>query len=176
MQVSITSTSTIAVHATQIENVALLLRRETLESKIPGRIGSRGNVVATTMASSSLKRSFVLEISSTAPIRKITGYSAYSHKIRSTLDRDMRGTRLSKLQVEGSQNVGIHHARALGRPSSKAPSRAGVQFFVPDVFGTRQLRLEYSRYTIEAATKFCRSLVSSVKILKPRRSRRARSL
>ncbi len=65
-------------------------------------------------------------------------------------------------------NGGIHHARATDQPSSKAPSRAGVQFFVPDVFGTRQLRLEYSRFVLEPAIKFCRSLVSSVEISKPR--------
>ncbi len=53
-----------------------------------------------------------------------------------------------------SGNVGIHHARATGQPSGKAPSRAVVQFIVPDVFRTRQHGLEYSRYGIEAATSF----------------------
>jgi hypothetical protein len=35
--------------------------------------------------------------------------------------------------------------------------------FVPDVYGTPQHGLEYSRCAIEAATKFCQWVVSSVK-------------
>jgi hypothetical protein len=41
-------------------------------------------------------------------------------------------------------------------------------------FGTRQRGLEYSPSAIAAATKFCRSLVSSVNILQPRRARSSR--
>ena len=79
-----------------------------------------------------------------------------------------------------SHNVGIHHARAIDQVSSKAPSRAVVQFFVPDVSEARQYGLEYSRYAIEAATKFCHMLVSSVwpnsqRILASRSRARARA-
>ena len=35
---------------------------------------------------------------------------------------------------EIDRNVGIHHARAFDQPLREAPSRAVVQFFVPDVF------------------------------------------
>ncbi len=71
-------------------------------------------------------------------------------------------------------NDGIYHARAFGQSSSIAASRAVLQFFVPEVSEARQHGLEYSRFVLEPAIKFCRSLVSSVEISKPRRSRRAR--
>ncbi len=73
---------------------------------------------------------------------------------------------LSRYVGFDSGNVGIHHARATDQPSSKAPSRAVVQFFVPDVSEARQHGLEYSQFVFEPAIKFCRSLVSSVEISK----------
>ena len=63
-------------------------------------------------------------------------------------------------------NAGIHHARVFDQPSSKAPSRAVVQFFVPAVSAARQYGLEYSRYAIEAATNFCR-VVSFIGLPEP---------
>ena len=39
-----------------------------------------------------------------------------------------------------SGNAGIHHAREFDQPSSKAPSRAVVQFFVPAVSAANAIR------------------------------------
>ncbi len=51
------------------------------------------------------------------------------------------------------------------------PVRTCIVLF-PMFYGTQQLSLEHSQRTIKAATKFA----ASIEVLKPRRSRRARSL